>query len=219
MNRRGLFPTKEAEMSLYFNSSIKHLILNAKRLNVSDENIDLLQAELDEWIIIYPKSQDDETSTKLVVAEKNEVLDRLKSSLRRVYDDIPQSALTLNDRAILNLHKPNTTRTPAGVPTTRPVGEVHNNNLLEHKITFTDEDGKRGKPEKVRGCQIFCKEGITPPVDEREMRLLASDASSPYVHKFSFSDAGKTFYYRLRWENSRGEAGPWSAFISGVVTG
>lgn len=218
MNRRGLFPSREGDLSLYFNSSIQYLRVNAARLNVSTENVDVLVAELDEWNIIYPKSQDDETSTKLVVAEKNEVKERLKASMKRVFGDIPQSALTTNDRTILNLEEPTTTRTPAPVPTTHPIGQVHTDNLLQHTITFTDEDGKRGRPEKVRGCQIYCKEG-TPPVDEKELRMLTSDAASPYVHKFDFSDVGKTFYYKLRWENARGEAGPWSATISGIVTG
>lgn len=218
MKRRGLFPSKEGDRSLYFNSSINYLRLNATRLRIATENLDMLVRELDEWNIIYPKSQDDETSTKVVVADKNASMERIMAALKFVYGDIPDSVLTANDRMILNLEERATTRTPAPVPTTFPIGQVHNTNLLEHKITFTDEDGKRGKPEKARGCQVFCKEG-TPPLDEKELRLLASDASSPYVHKFSFSDAGKTFYYRLRWENARGETGPWSAVFSGIVTG
>lgn len=218
MNRRGIFPSKEAELSLYFTSSIKHVKSNAERLKVAREDSDLLQSELDEWIIIYPKSQDDETSTKLIVAEKNDVMERIKTSLKRVYGDIPQSVLTANDRAILNLQKPTTTRTPAPAPISFPVGQVHNTNRLEHSISFTDEDGKRGRPEKVRGCQIYCKEGA-PVTDEKELRMLTSDAASPYVHKFSIADVGKTFHYWLRWENARGETGPWGPFISGTVTG
>lgn len=218
MIKRGLFPRKDGDLSLYFNSSIQYLKLHITRLNVSSENMVVLMSELDEWNIIYPKSQDDETSTKLIVAEKNEVRERLKTSLKRVFGDVPQSALTANDRTILNLEEPTTTRTPAPVPTTFPVGQIHTDNLLQHTITFTDEDGKRGRPEKVRGCQIYCKEG-TAPVDEKELRMLTSDATSPYLHKFSFGDAGKTFYYKLRWENARGEAGPWGPTISGVVTG
>lgn len=216
---RNRFPRKEAERNAYFRIVILYLEANAERLMIEKEVIDNLRSLFDNWTKWYDESLNEELTNKLIVSNKDAASESLEDNLNIVYGDIPQSKLTMDDRNALHLPLPNTKRTPAPVPTTRPVGEVHNNNLLEHKITFTDEDGKRGRPDKVRGCQIFCKEGITPPVDEREMRLLASDASSPYVHKFSFSDAGKTFYYRLRWENSRGEAGPWSAFISGVVTG
>lgn len=216
---RSKFPRKESERNAYFRIVILYLEANADRLRIERDMLDNLKSLFDNWTKWYDESLNEELTNKLIVANKDAASKSLEDMLNVVYGDIAQSKLTMDDRNALHLPLPNTKRTPAGVPTTRPVGEVHNDNLLEHKITFTDEDGKRGRPDKVRGCQIFCKEGITPPVDEREMRLLASDASSPYVHKFSFSDAGKTFYYRLRWENTRGEAGPWSAFISGVVTG
>ena len=216
---RNKFPRKESERNAYFKIVLLFLEQNADRFGIERDRIDNLKVLLDNWTNWYEQSLNEELTNKLIVSNKDAASENLEAALNVVYGDLPQSKLTKDDRNTLHLQLPSNKRTPAGVPTTRPVGQVLNGSLLEHKITFTDEDGKRGKPEKVRGCQIFCKEGITPPEDEREMRLLASDASSPYVHKFSFSDAGKTFYYRLRWENSRGEAGPWSAFISGVVTG
>ena len=215
---RGRFPRKEAERNAYFKIVILFLELHADRFKISKEMIDNLKSLLDTWTNWYDQSLNDELTNKQIVANKDAASASLEEMLNVVYGDIPQSILTTDDRNTLHLQLPNNKRTPAPVPTTFPVGQVHNNNLLEHKITFTDEDGKRGRPEKVRGCQIYCKEG-TAPVDEKELRMLTSDAASPYLHKFSFGDAGKTFYYKLRWENARGEAGPWGPTISGVVTG
>jgi len=31
------------------------------------------------------------------------------------------------------------------------------------------------------------------------------------------ADAGKTAYYALRWENTRGETGPWSDVVSATI--
>lgn len=216
---RGRFPRKEVERNAYFKIVIGYLELNAERLMIAKEMIDNLKIMWDKWTNWYGQSLNDELTNKLIVANKDAASASLETMLNVVYGDIPQSKLTSDDRSTLHLQLPSNKRTPAPVPTTFPIGQVLNGTHLTHKITFTDEDGKRSRPEKVRGCQIYCKEGTTPPEDEKEMRLLISDASSPYLHKFSFSDAGKTFYYRLRWENTRGEVGPWSSFISGVVTG
>lgn len=218
MRKEGLFPSTELEKNTYYNTSVPHLNTNMERLRVSEDNKVKINKDLEEWNVLYPLSLDVDNRTKAIVANKLAAMERIETNLRSVYGDIPQSALTIDDRRILHLELRSTTRTPAPVPTTFPRGQVVNTNLLQHTIVFTDEDGKRGKPEKVRGCQIFCKEGSAPE-DEKEMRLLASDASSPYLHKFLFADVGKTFYYKLRWENTRGETGPWGPTISGVVTG
>ncbi|CAM4050730.1 hypothetical protein FLAN108750_07580 [Flavobacterium antarcticum] len=134
------------------------------------------------------------------------------------FGDIPQSALTHDDRTVLNLFERSTSRTPAAVPTTFPVGQLNGNVRLEHTISFTDEDGKHGKPGGVRGCQIWCKQG-EPVLSVKELLFLATDTVSPYLNKFDVSDVGKTIHYWLRWENSRGETGPWSTVISGTVAG
>lgn len=215
---RNKFPRKESERNAYFKIVLLFLEQNADRFGIERDRIDNLKVLLDNWTNWYEQSLNEELTNKLIVSNKDAASENLEAALNVVYGDLPQSKLTKDDRNTLHLQLPSNKRTPAGVPTTFPIGLVHNNNRLEHKITFTDEDGKRGKPEKVRGCQIFCKEG-TPVADEKELRMLTSDASSPYVHKFSVTDVGKTFHYWLRWENARGETGPWGPFISGVVTG
>ncbi|MDR1156180.1 MAG: hypothetical protein LBL04_15855 [Bacteroidales bacterium] len=39
---------------------------------------------------------------------------------------------------------------------------------------------------------------------------------SPHTFQFDLS-AGKCFYCCLRWENTRGEKGPWSEIMSAIV--
>ena len=49
--------------------------------------------------------------------------------------------------------------------------------------------------------------------------LQAVDRSTPYLMEFNSADAGKTAYWALRWVNTRGEHGPWSATVSGTIPG
>jgi hypothetical protein len=39
---------------------------------------------------------------------------------------------------------------------------------------------------------------------------VALDSATPYLMVHEGADVGKTAYYALRWENTRGESGPWS---------
>ena len=216
MSDRGLFPNKESEKNLYFNTAGAHLIDNAERLKVSDENKSLLNEELRVWNEIFPLSQDPNMRTKLIVANKDTAKENLMNTFRSIYGDLPQSVLTTEDRAILNLEERSTTKTPVPIPDTFPIGKINFSNRLEHSISFTNEDGKHGKPKGVRGCQIWCKEG-EPALDEKQLLFLGTDTASPFLKKYSIADAGKTIHYWLRWENTRGETGPWSAVVSATV--
>ena len=218
MPRDGQFPGKESEKNTYYNLSVPHLITNAERLNVSDENKASVETELETWNDWYQQSLNENSRTKSIVANKDAAMITLENRLKSIFGDIPQSALTMDDRSLLRLEKPSTTRTPVPVPTTFPVGKINSTNRLEHSISFTNEDGKHGKPEGVRGCQIWCKEG-EPALDEKQLLFLGTDTASPFLKKYSIADAGKTIHYWLRWENTRGETGPWSAVVSATILG
>jgi hypothetical protein len=104
------------------------------------------------------------------------------------------------------------------VPTTVPIGQVNTSRRLEHTISFTNEDGSSAKPFGVHGCQIWYKIG-TPAVDPSELSFMFTDTSSPHIHQFNGEHVGKNVYYWLRWENTRGETGPWSDVVMATITG
>ena len=112
-----------------------------------------------------------------------------------------------------------TTRTPAPVPTTRPVAKIDTSQRLQHTISFVDEEtpGKSKKPDGVIGCEVWFKLG-TAPTDPSELTYLATDTKTPYIAVFDGADAGKTAHYMLRWVNRRGERGPWSQTVSATIT-
>ena len=218
MPRLSIFPNKDSEKDAYFRNSKTYLESNATRLRVIPDALADLDKDIADWIDWYQQSQNEETSTKLIVANKNAAKEKVMQTFKTIYGDIPQSVLTADDRSVLKLEERSTTRTPAPVPTTFPVGKINSTNRLEHSISFTNEDGKHGKPEGVRGCQIWCKEG-EPALDEKQLLFLGTDTASPFLKKYLIADAGKTIHYWLRWENTRGETGPWSSIISATVLG
>jgi len=212
------FPGKEADLNLYFQIAIAYLLANATRLLITVPNQDLISGLLDDWNDFYPKTQNNNTRTKSIVDLKNNTKVSLIATLRDIYADIPASILTVEDRNTLNISDRSATRTRVPVPTTIPIGQVDTSRRLEHTISFTNEDGATAKPFGVRGCQIWYKVG-TPAVDPSELSFMFTDTASPHVHQFNGELAGSNVYYWLRWENTRGETGPWSDVVMATITG
>ena len=88
-------------------------------------------------------------------------------------------------------------------------------------VHFVDSatPGSKAKPPGVEGCQLWLFIGTTPPTDVSQMRYTATDTKTPYRFDFEPGDAGKTAYWWLRWVNTKGEVGPWSAVVSATITG
>lgn len=218
MPKLGPFPSTDGEFNMYVTVAVPYIILNRARLLVSEFNQTLLGATLRDWNDTYPLSQDINTRTKTATDNKDAARVAITEALRSTYGDIPQSALTNEDRNTLRLEARNTARTPSPVPNTRPVGQVNTSNRLEHVISFTDDGGAHARPKGVRGCQIWCKVG-EPVVNLDELSYLGTDTSSPFIQRYGVDKAGKTIHYWLRWENTRGEVGPWSNVVTATVTG
>ena len=218
MPKYGPFPSKEADLNSYFQIAVPYLLENRIRLLISQANQDLIELKLEAWNEIFPQSQNSNTKTKTIIQIKDGAKEELMTALRAVYADIPASVWTLEDRNTLNMPERSTSKTPAPVPTTVPIGQVNTSRRLEHTISFTNEDGSLAKPFGVRGCQIWYKIG-TPAVDPSELSFMFTDTASPHIHQFSGEHVGKNVYYWLRWENTRGETGPWSDVVMATITG
>ncbi|WP_432671336.1 hypothetical protein [Flavobacterium sp. SM2513] len=212
------FPSKDIELNGYFEEAVPLLLKDSKRLNVSTIHQDTVSVLHEVWNGIFPLSQSKNSKTPTVIENKDIAKENLKAEMRLIFADIPQSALTIEDRNVLNIAAPSTSKTPAPVPVTRPVGQVNTSNRWEHEITCSNESGGHGKPKGVRGCQIWSKED-TPITNFDELTFVATVSKSPYIHRFPVSKSGKLMYYLLRWENTRGEVGPWSTAVSATVTG
>lgn len=218
MPNLGPFPSKEADLNLYVQAAVPYLVINKVRLLVSSPNETAATDQLAIWNEIYPVSQNSNTRTKSIVENKDHAKEAIIVTLRTIYADIPASALTVEDRNTLNLQERSTSRTPVAVPSTKPIGQVDTSRRLEHTISFTNEDGSAAKPIGVRGCQIWYKIGEIA-IDPSELTYMATDTASPYIHQFNGDNAGKNVYYWLRWENTRGELGPWSDVVMATITG
>ena len=71
MPNQSPFPSKDAELNLYFEEAVTHLLEYKERLNVSKEHQEQLPVYYDAWKVVFPLSQNKNTKTMTIVDNKN----------------------------------------------------------------------------------------------------------------------------------------------------
>lgn len=75
----------------------------------------------------------------------------------------------------------------------------------------------RANSENLIVVETWVKMDGPPPVDPGELTFLAVDTRAPYTRDYDGAQGGKPAHYMLRWVNSRGEVGPWSATVTATI--
>jgi hypothetical protein len=214
-------PDSDAEFDTWFNNFMTVLNKKQAALGLAASDMAALTSELAGWNADYPAFVTARSELAAATQTKNQRRASSKAMLRKMVRVLQANPnMTDTDRAELDITVPDTTRTRAAVPTTRPVMKISTAESLRHVLDFFDETtpNSKAKPEGILGCEISCQIDGPEPLDPDEMKILAIDTATPYVATFKGEDGGKTAYYRARWVNTRGEKGPWSQLYSATIT-
>lgn len=201
---------------------LPYITANKVALGVSDATVTALTGGQTAWAAAYSAHQTAQTTATSKRQDKDDARAAYVTLIRSVVGQMQKNpAVTDTQRAAMQITVPSGTHTPAPTPTTRPVGTVDTSQRLSHKIEFRDESTptSRAKPDGVAYCELHLFIGTTAPAGPEAMHLQAVDKSTPYLMEFASADAGKTAWWALRWVNTRGEHGPWSATVSGTIPG
>lgn len=160
------------------------------------------------------------TRTKVAVQVKNDARKAVKSKVRlflKAYITY-NPAVSDADRDAMELPIHKSGRTPVPVIHSVPFAEVVLPSQAVVEIHFRDsESAKKAKPAGAHGVEIAWAILDVPPTDWKELSHSSFDTRTPYRLTFDGSERGKTVYFALRWENTRGEKGPWSAIESAII--
>jgi hypothetical protein len=214
------FPSNDGEFDLFQAQFIGTVAASPAKYGLLPQDVAALQADQATWQKAFAghgKAQDDArtaTQGKETARGKLEVL--LRGMARKVHGSVgDDNAL----RVAAGLKPREGTRSSIGAPTTRPLGRIEvkaNRTLVVH---FVDEETptRLAKPQGVQGCQVWSFVGEAKPADASAYAFLALDTRTPYADEHHPENAGKTAYYLLRWQNAKGETGPWSDVVSMIV--
>ncbi|MDR1525582.1 MAG: hypothetical protein LBS79_10080 [Tannerella sp.] len=67
------------------------------------------------------------------------------------------------------------------------------------------------------GAVIYCAVSDTPVTDQNRLMQSKLVTRSPGNLDFSPGERGRIVYLAGRWQNRRGELGPWSEIVSAVI--
>ncbi|MDR3133544.1 MAG: hypothetical protein LBU42_05915 [Prevotellaceae bacterium] len=80
-----------------------------------------------------------------------------------------------------------------------------------------DQAGKKAKPAGQHGVELGWEISDVAPARWEDLRHSTFDTHAPLTLSFENDQRGKTLYFALRWENTRGEKGPWSTMASAII--
>jgi hypothetical protein len=142
--------------------------------------------------------------------------------IARILKSYPPTIVTPEDLVHLGLPPRSTgERHPSGIATLPP--DVHLDSSIPRRLSFSffDASGtrKKGKPAGQHGVEIrwILLPSPSPAITLRDLTRSSFDTRSPYTHEFEEDERGHILYFALRWENTRGEKGPFGEISSHLV--
>ena len=215
-----VFPESDAGFNTFMNQFVPYVAAHAANLGVSTGAATAMTNGLGLWNDALSDDQAKATAAKAATVVKNDTKNALAALARPAIQTIQNNPNVTDEvRQLMGLPIPDRTHTRVPVPTTRPVVRVETREHLQHVVHWRDEatPKSKAKPKGVRGAQVRVHIGPNPPGDLEEFVWVALDSATPYLVAHAAGDAGKMAYYALRWENTRGETGPWSDVVSATI--
>ena len=146
-----------------------------------------------------------------------------------------QPPLKDEDIVSLGLRLKDTTMTPAGISQGFACADISHPGPHTHKLHMHHLEGTPPDPRAEAGYRIYY--GVLPhggataeqaagkkrylqkiPLSGDDLPHSKWTRRKTETFTYDAEDAGKTAYYCIRYENSKGEAGPWGPIFSAVIT-
>ncbi len=215
---KGMVPQGHEDFNLFQDNFTTVVEPKLDDYGIAAESYKPIKDEKPKWTEAYQKAINPQNRTQAdVLARNNEQVsysDIIRSFINQFILNNPK--VSDDDKERLGLHVPTGSRTASPVPVTVPVATIVIGHQ-QHTISFANEGAtSKAKPAGVHGCEIWMKKAEAPKSDT-DLVFVATDTASPHTLKFDSSEVGTMVYYRLRWVNTRGEVGPWSALVSAIV--
>ncbi|MDR0337097.1 MAG: hypothetical protein LBI18_08405 [Planctomycetaceae bacterium] len=162
-----------------------------------------------------------DTRTKAAVQRKNDARKILERTLRQSIREYlaHNHFLTNPQRENLQLPIYKTTRTHAPIADTYPHIQIDSGTIRRLIIYFHDQSPhkSKAKPAGQHGVEIRWMISDVPIVNLEELKNSSICTKPPFMLEFKEHDRGKLVYFCLRWENTRGEKGPWSELETAFI--
>ncbi len=188
--------------------------------NINEADMQELTALKAEYKQAFKRASSLDTANRADRVERNRCEAEYKRVIRRIINENIRynSAVSDYDRQYIGLNIPDTTPTAAHVPVTHPVLKIDFSQPSRHTLHIVDEEksGKQ-KPDGVQQCEVWYRISEEKPEHYSELQYAGVVGKSTFLIEYDSSDEGKKVWYNARWLNTRGQHGPWGAYMSAVI--
>jgi hypothetical protein len=211
-------PRKGADLVTWSANFTAKVIENASEWSIPEEEVNSLKTATAEFAALHAQA-DSPVKNMIIVAKKNAARTALITEIRKLAGfRLRNPIITDTQRTALGLHVHDATQSNIPVPKSRPEFEIDVLDIRLLKVTFRDL-GKSGraKPYGVSGAIIAYEVLDAPPAGTETLARTVLATRTPHILEFLESDRGKTVYIALRWQNQKGERGPWSEILKAII--
>jgi hypothetical protein len=221
MNKQTSIPNKDADFNIAQNIIVTTANTNRMAWGLDGQWLDndVLPKKAD-WESAWAAYENPATRNPTITYTKIEKREVYEKSLRLLVKNLQSNIhVTPDDLRGMGIVVPSSSRKPAPVANKAPDSDVDTSTIGRVGIHFYEKDGdhKRGKPAGQHCVEIAWVLSDTAPTRWDELIHSAVDTHSPYTFVFEHDQRGKTLYFALRWENTRGEKGPWSEIMNAII--
>jgi hypothetical protein len=221
MSTRDYLPKNDRNFLQWVITFLLNLLPWLTRFSIPHDRYQTLDDLRNDFSAKFDVAENPATRTKKAVKEKTDARKTLEKAVRQFVQQFltHNPDVTDGDREDLGLpiYKPG--RTPSPIATDAPDAEVDTSHIGRLNVHFFEKGHKhkKGKPAGQHGAEIAWIQRDTPPTRWDELLHSNIDTNSPFTLVFENDLRGKTVYFALRWENTRGEKGPWSEIMNAII--
>ena len=209
--------------------TVEYLTVDANRNRIGFAEGTLQGQWLDQTLIpagsafatAYEAWQNPATRTAVISVTMYEAERAFKSLYRKLYIGFLKNSPLVTDADLVAMGLPERgsgARTAPQPPVTVPAYEARMPSPGVVEIHFRDAGaGRKAKPARIHGVEIAWAVLDNTPVGWNELTHSSFDTRTPFRLTFEGDRRGKRVYFALRWENTRGEKGPWSNIGEAVI--
>ncbi|MDR2632218.1 MAG: hypothetical protein LBC51_01155 [Treponema sp.] len=211
-------PDAEADLIPWGDNFVGQLEQNKEKWGIPEAEVTGVKTALSDFTSLYEQARSP-GRTSVIVEEKNTAKALLKAKIRAMVGFRLKNPLITNaQRKELGLHVADKTRSPKPRPSTYPRYSIIQNGAGMLGIIYQEGDGRKGsKPPEAAGVRIHYGVFDQAPSVQEELPASVFATRWPCIITFRETDRGKRAYIALKWENAKGEDGPWSEIASEII--
>ena len=217
---KNYVPRTAAKFLVWIKNLLAYVKLHHVRMKAYDpgDEMDEMVNDLELWV----NKCDDPNHGSLDISAKNHAYKKLEKEIRAFVQGVlaRNPNVTNLDREAMGIPVYDTIPTPVSVPKVRAKANVVFKGAGSIELQIAPDGDISEDRRAYYGCKILYgvfDSAAAPPQSETELHESVFSRRKKEAFVFQPKDSAKKVYFCMRYENSKGQPGPWCPIFSAVI--